>query len=160
MKILPSSVYPTHTNAPNSSEQRKTPVGAVRDYPDSVTSSADMTTNISQAARDRVRGSESYDFTNIAQNEILETVNGLIKSGQMSLDESSSLLAFVPRVELNAAMFGNGAPGATSQSVNLFTGLEKMIAYNKSIDNEAAVIYGQKALSALVRLQGTNRETE
>lgn len=121
----------------------------------SAASCADKTT-ISQAAQDlaaeEAKGGDTYDFTNISPNDMLSTINSLIKNGKMSLDESSSLLSFVPLTELNAAM---GKSGVTNQPINLFAGLKEMIAFNKSIHNDAGVIYAQKALSALDRLQGT-----
>ena len=69
-------------------------------------SSAYLTTNIaekntfSQAARDLLAKdgdtSNTLDFSNIRPDEILGTVNSLIKSGKMSLDESTSLMGLVP----------------------------------------------------------------
>lgn len=98
----------------------------------------------------------SYDFTNIRPSDVLNTINSLVKSGQISLDESSSLLSFVPLTELNAAI---GKPGVTNQPIDLFSGLKKSIDFNKITHNDAAVIYDQKALSALERLQGAPATT-
>jgi hypothetical protein len=83
---------------------------------------------------------------------MLSTINSLIKSGKMSLDESSSLL---PLTSLNAAYSVSGEQDTAKQPVNLFSNMEKMIAFNKSIHNDTGAIYAQKALSALERLQGT-----
>lgn len=157
MGIPPTSAYTAPSFVSGSSQQRQTASRAVQTHADGVTSLADTAT-ISQAARDRAteetRGNGAYDFANIAPDDLLGTLNSLIKSGKMSLDESSALLAFVPHPGLNGAMSGSGAPEPASP-VNLFSGLEHMIAYNASIDNDAAVVYGHKALSALERLQGT-----
>jgi hypothetical protein len=156
--IPPTSAYTAAASVSSSSQQRQTSSSAVQTQAGSVTSLSDKTT-ISQAARDRAteetKGDDAYDFANIAPDDLLGTLNSLIKSGKMSLDESTSLLPFVPHPGLNAAMSGSGTPDTASQPINLFSGLEKMIAYNKSIHNDAAVIYGHKALSALERLQGT-----
>jgi hypothetical protein len=149
MEIQTNRTYTALTSGSSSPQQRQT-------YAAVATSLADKTT-ISQAARDRLadepKGDSTYDFTNIAPNDMLNTINSLIKNGKMSLDESSSLLAFVPPTELNAAM---GKSGITNQPINLFSSLEKMIAFNKSIHNDAGVTYAQKALSALERLQSTH----
>lgn len=157
MGIPSTSAYTAPSFVSSSSQQRHTSSRAVQTHADSVTRLSDKTT-ISQAARDRAteetKGNGSYDFANIAPDDLLGTLNSLIKSGQMSLDESTSLLPFVPHPELNAAMSDGGAPD-TASPIDLFSGLEKMIAYNESIHNAAAVIYGHKALSALERLQGT-----
>lgn len=151
MEIKP---YTALTIIPSSPQQRQVSAGATETSAAFTVSLADKAT-ISQAARDRlaeeVKGDRTYDFTNIAPNDMLNTINSLIKNGEMSLDESSSLLAFAPLTELNAAM---GKPGSTNQPINLFSGLEKMIAFNKSIHNDAGAIYAQKALSALKRLDG------
>jgi len=116
--------------------------------------SLDDKITISQAARDRAaeesKGGTVLDFTHIAPNNVLGTINNLIKSGKMSLDESSALLSLRP---LNIP--GNSPSVTDNQPINLFSDLEKMIAYNKSIHNDAAVIYAQKAFAALEHLQGT-----
>lgn len=106
------------------------------------------------AAKDGEAGN-TLDFSNIRPNDILETVNDLIKSGQMSLDESSALLELVPpRIRaLPNATAGSNEP------INMFTRLEAMLAYNKSEHNDAAAIYDQKAIDALRHLQGTVIET-
>jgi hypothetical protein len=112
----------------------------------------------SQAASVRTteetKGGGTYDFTNISPNNMLNTINSLIKSGQMSLDESSSLIAMMPISPLAGANFGSGKSDAANQPMNFFSSLERMIAFNKYIHNDAAVIYDQKALSALERFQG------
>jgi|GEM_PF-3375447 len=45
-----------------------------------------------------VTGSEkpSYDFTHMSPEHLLSTINELIKSGQMSLDETSALIFLIP----------------------------------------------------------------
>jgi hypothetical protein len=113
---------------------------------------------ISQAARDLAAGESksggAYDFTHISPNAMLKTINSLIKSGRMSLDESSSLVALMPISPLTNASGGIGVPDAADQPMNFLAALKELMAFNKSIHNDAAVAYDQKALSALERLQG------
>ena len=100
--------------------------------------------SISQAARE----SRVYDFTNMSPKEMLETINGLIKSGRMTVDETSSLIALIP-ISVN----GGPAPEAAGEKMNFFAALERMTVFNRSIQNEAGVLYAQKAVSALKRFQ-------
>lgn len=155
MGIQPTNVNTSNSFIIESSRQRQTSAGAMTDFAASATGQADIVT-ISQAARDRA-GEDSkvgspYDFAKISPNEVLSTINNLVKSGKMSLDESSALLAFRP-----LTVQGYRTTASDNQPINLFSGLENMIAYNKSIRNDAAVVYAQKAYAALERLQGTAR---
>lgn len=128
-------------------------------------SSAYMTKNIaekntfSQAARDLLAKdgdtSNTLDFSNIRPDEILGTVNSLIKSGKMSLDESTSLMGLVP---LSLRNLPNATAGS-NEPINMFNRLEAMLAYHKSEHDDAAAIYDQKAIDALRRFQGTLKET-
>ena len=156
MQIQSASAYTAFSFQNNSPQQRQASVSATANSAASMATVADKAT-ISQAAQDRaaeeIKGSGAFDFTNIRPSDVLNTINSLVKSGQISLDESSSLLSFVPLTELNAAM---GKPGITNQPINLFSGLKESIAFSKSIHNDAAAVYEQKALSALERLQGTH----
>jgi hypothetical protein len=127
----------TPTSVSNSPQQRQASAGAAETAAAFAASLADKTT-ISQVARDRLaeepKGNSTYDLTNVAPNDMFNTINSLIKNGKMSLDESSSLMAFVPLTELNAVMVKSGS---TNQPIDLFSGLEKMIAFNKSIHNDS-----------------------
>jgi hypothetical protein len=73
--IQPTSAYTPPSFIASSSQQRQTSARAIHD---SVTNLSDKMT-ISQAARDRAteetRGDGVYDFTNIAQNDVLDTIN-------------------------------------------------------------------------------------
>ncbi len=155
MGIQPTSAYTTLSLLTNSPQLRQTSTSATATSAASAASFTDKAT-ISQAARDRAaeetEGAGAYDFTNVRPSDVLGIVNSLLKSGKIPLDESSSLLSFVPLTELNAAM---GKPGIANEPINLFSGLKASIVFNQSIDNDEAVIYDQKALSALERLQGT-----
>lgn len=153
MEIKPASAYRAISFNANSSQQRQMIADPMTNSAASATKLADTIT-VSQAARDRAaeetKGGNNYDFSNISPNDILGTINNLIKNGKMSLDESSALLPFIPNKILHSSASVN-----SDQPINLFSGLERMIAYNKSIHNDAAVIYAQKAFAALERLQGT-----
>ena len=114
----------------------------------------------SQAARDLLakdgETGNTLDFSDIRPDEILGTVNSLIKSGKMSVDESTALMGLIPesiRTLPNASVRSN-------EPINMFSRLEAMLAYNKSEHNDGAAIYDQKAIDALRRLQGTFKEIQ
>lgn len=115
---------------------------------------------ISQAAYSRVAGEakvgDTYDFRNITPNNMLIAVNGLIKSGQMTVDESSSLVRFlIPDSTVPTNTSNSINSDSLDPPVNFYAKLGQMIAFNKYIHNESAVVYGQKALAVLDRFQGT-----
>ncbi|PKO45196.1 MAG: hypothetical protein CVU29_08600 [Betaproteobacteria bacterium HGW-Betaproteobacteria-22] len=85
---------------------------------------------------------------------MLESINHLIKSGQMSLDESSALIAIMPISPLSQVDASAGTPAIPNQPINFFAGLQQMMTFNESLHNDSAVIYAKKAMAALERLQG------
>ena len=97
-----------------------------------------------------VDGVKKYDFTNISRGELLNTVNGLIKSGQMSLDESSSLVLLMgPKIGTDGSNID-----VSDEKVDVFSMLQQSLAYNNYTKNTAGSIYDTKALDALTKLQG------
>lgn len=93
-----------------------------------------------------------YDFTNITRHELRETVNQLIKNGEMSLDESSSL---VPLMYMNLGQLeGTQNIDYDSQIIDAYTEIKKSLAYNEYSHNDAGILYDNKALRALERFQG------
>ncbi len=155
MGIQPTSAYTAPLLIGNPSQHRKSFADDTVMFAASTTRIADKAT-ISQAARDRAAkepvGGTPYDFTNMSPNDILPTINSLIKSGQISVDESSHLLLLVP-----ITIGSHTAPATLNQKVNLFSALEDWMAFHKSIHNDGAVMYAQKAISALKRIQTSHR---
>lgn len=98
--------------------------------------------------------SRTPDFKSIPSDAVLGTLNGLIKSGTMSLDESTALMAFVPRNSMDLGLRVYGAPPSSMKTINLFLKLDQIVDYNSSIGNRAAVVYAQKAIDALIRIEG------
>lgn len=152
MDIQPVSAYTTTALFASSLGQRQN-LAALAANSVATQPAADRTT-ISQAARDRIAeeagATGAQDFRSVSPDDVLGTVNNLIKSGRMSLDESTALMAFVPRDGI-----GIGKPSTPStvvQSIDVISGLENMVSYNKSIDNSNAVAYAQKAIQAISRI--------
>lgn len=98
----------------------------------------------------------SHDFTNMTPKQLLETVNTLIKTGKMSLDESSSLVPIMgAAAPLGKIAVDGGSPYAPDKPIDVLAMLQQSIAFNKSVGNSAGVLYDEKAYSALHKLQGT-----
>jgi len=156
MGIKPLSASMPLSYISNPQLKRQASTHATANYAATATSVADrmsfsQTTRASAAPENK--GDGNYDFTNISPNEMLSTINSLIKSGQMTLDESSSLLMLIP---ISTGGSDIQAATAANQKMNLFTALENMMAYDMFTHNDAAVIYDQKAISALKRFQGSH----
>ena len=87
------------------------------------------------------------DFSAIKPSELLGVVNDLIKSGRMSLDESSAL---VPMMPSNLKQVRPGSGDATSdQPINVLQRLQDEISYCKDQHLDVEADYAQKALSAI-----------
>lgn len=95
---------------------------------------------------------KTYDFTNISPDQMLKTMNDLIKSGKMTVDESSSILGVMPPTALAEA--SGYKTTSIYQPMNFIDSLKKSIAFDEFMHNTNGVEYGQKALNALQRLQG------
>lgn len=94
-------------------------------------------------------GIKKYEFTNITRGEFKNVINNLIKTGQMTLDESGSLL-----YAMGDQSILNGANrNMDNESVNVYDILNQSIAFNRTIGNDAGIIYDTKALDALIRFQ-------
>lgn len=88
------------------------------------------------------------DFSHMTPAAMLDTMNSLIKSGQMSLDESSSLIGVLPiRID-------GSDSGEWNQPMDFFDALKQQKAYNDYSHNDSGSYYSQLALNALTRLQG------
>ncbi len=113
----------------------------------SATSQSESQTSSSDTTSD---GVTKYDFTNITRGDLLSTVNNLIKSGQMSLDESSSLVLLMgPKIGLDGSNID-----ASDEKVDVFSALKQSIAFNNYTGNTTASEYDMKALNFLQKLQG------
>lgn len=104
-------------------------------------------------AADKSTSNNTYDFRHISPERLLKEINTLITRGQLSLDETSSLIGILP-----IALDGGPPPAEYYQPTDFFSLLERSMNFNKYTRNDTAVVYDQMALSALSRLQGTTIE--
>lgn len=100
-----------------------------------------------QKAANDLATAGTVNFRDMSPNELRETVNNLIKSGQMTLDETTSL---VPLMAPENAILTFHQP---DKAINIFEQLEKSLAFNESIHNYNGMTYDRKAIDALMRFQ-------
>lgn len=95
-------------------------------------------------------GVTSYDFTSMTPGELRTTVNDLVKSGKLSLKDSSPLVTI--------AGFGGTSPGRAGKPIDVLAALKAGIAYkqqNQADQPDAGLDHWKNALAALQGLQGT-----
>ena len=100
-------------------------------------------------------GGGNYDFTNMTPETMQSTMNSLIRSGKMSLDESSALVTTIPTA-LSKVNYDGQAPQAYTQPTNFINLLQNGIAAANARSDSASVKNLTSALSALQKLQGTS----
>lgn len=119
---------------------------------------ADGLQDFSEALKAQVSGdeerSDQYDFTKVTAKQLHEQVNSLIKSGQMDLDESSSLLGFMGGSPLDKVSYDGTAPTSGTDPFNAFTRIQDAITGVLSRNEKESAEGLQKAYDALARLQG------
>jgi len=110
-------------------------------------------------------GVERYNFSSMSPAQMREAVNGLIRNGAMSLDESSSLLAIMAPPSARLRVDGSHlseAEGAKIDStpVDAFSLLRDGVAGARSrhdADQEARL---SATIAALERIQGTTSSVD
>lgn len=98
-------------------------------------------------------GIASYDFRNMTPRQLQGTMNDLIKSGKMSLDESSALVGMIPTA-LSKVNYDGQTPTEYEQPSNFIARLQDGIEFAKSRNDVANMESFTKALDALQKLQG------
>lgn len=89
------------------------------------------------------QGFKIYDFSNISPRDMKSAINGLLKNGRMSFDESTSLVGVIP-----------SSPNTFHQPMNFFTTIQEGIDGALARNDKTSVQYLNDALQALIRLQG------
>lgn len=116
------------------------------------------TVTLSQAALDRAgekKQNARYDFSSMTPQRMLQAMNDLIKSGELSFDESSPLVIMIPTA-LAKVQYDGRPPDAYCQPKNFMALLTSAIAAAASRSDKASVAYFSNSLRALERIQGTN----
>ncbi|KRR16176.1 hypothetical protein CQ14_40530 [Bradyrhizobium lablabi] len=123
------------------------------------TAPASSTSNSSAGTADQAAGRVStYDFANMSPAQMQDTMNGLIRSGRMSFDDSSSLVGMIPTA---LAWAGGGTPSAAqldsarNTPMDFLATLQAGIAGAQSRGDTHNAETLTRTLELLQRLQGT-----
>lgn len=97
--------------------------------------------------------SKQYDFTHMLRNELLETLNGLIHSGDLTLDDTTSRLGFMGsspllKVDYDGLPLENG-----DVPMNVFEHIKASLEGALSRNETGSVEGLQRAAAALARFQ-------
>lgn len=97
--------------------------------------------------------SKKYDFTHISRNELFETVNGLIRSGDLTLDDTGSLLGMMGTSPLLKVDYDGLPIEGGDTPMNVFTRIQEGIEGALSRNETGSVEGLQRAAAALARFQ-------
>jgi hypothetical protein len=98
-------------------------------------------------------GAGKYDFTNISRNELLETVNGLIGSGHLTLDDTSSLLGMMGSSPLQKVNYDGKPLEGGDIPMNVFARIQEGIEGARSRNETSSIAGLQRAAEALAQFQ-------
>ena len=96
----------------------------------------------------------TYDFTNMTKSQMRSAVNDLIKSGKMSLDESSALVPMMADSTFTTVSGSSSGPQADTP-INFVSILQNGIAGAVSRGDSANAAFLTTGLDALQKLQGS-----
>ena len=118
----------------------------------------------SDAVANAGAGISTYDFSSMSPAEMRSTVNDLIRSGKMTLDESSPLLGMMSPPASRWAG-GGSAPAdeanrMDNQPIDAFATLRAGITGAQSRGDRRNVEALGQTLDALLRLQGTTASVD
>lgn len=128
----------------------------------SVTRSApeEQDTSAAQTAPGSGTGTSRYDFSNMTPAQLRDAVNRMIRSGELSLDETGSLLSIM--APPSARLKVDGTPVSKAEGelidntpVDAFAKLRDGIAGARWRNDSAAEAALSQTLAALQRVQGT-----
>ncbi|ACZ76965.1 conserved hypothetical protein [Dickeya parazeae Ech586] len=119
--------------------------------------------SVSPTSQSTTVQTEAYDFTHITPTALHESVNRLIRSGQLDLDQTTPLVGMMASTELSTA----GGLGASSlgysnaeQPMNVFNRLQQNMAVALSLNDRQSADNLQGTIDALRRLQGQSLMTD
>ncbi|GAB7218029.1 hypothetical protein [Dickeya oryzae] len=124
---------------------------------------ATNTSSLSPTSKSTTVQTEAYDFTHITPTALHESVNRLIRSGQLDLDQTTPLVGMMASTELSTA---GGLGGASlgylnsEQPMNVFNRLQQNMAAALSLNDRQSADNLQSTIDALRRLQGQSMMTD
>jgi len=104
-------------------------------------------------------GTRRYDFSNVSPGELREAVNRLIRSGDLDLHETSSLLGIMAPPEARLRVDGTPLAKAEGEQIDatpidVFAKLREGIAGARWRHDDASEAALAQAMAALQRVQG------
>ena len=98
----------------------------------------------------------TFDFTSMSRSDLRDTVNSLIKSGKLSLDDTTGLVGMMgPAATTYAGQGGSSAAAYEGSPFDALSALRTAIdGANSRHDDKSAAVFS-RTLSALQQLQGT-----
>ncbi|MCI4235513.1 hypothetical protein F6X50_03685 [Dickeya dianthicola] len=115
----------------------------------SASSPASQPTTVSSAQ------AESYDFTRMTPTALHESVNRLVRSGQLDLDQTTPLVGMMGATDLSdAGVTGAASLAYSEQPMNVFNNLQENMAVAISRNDHQSADGLQRTIDALRRLQG------
>jgi len=133
-------------------------IGTTPYFPPQTTYQAGRAPAVSTDDNQQAGGSAStaLDFTSMSRSDLRGTVNSLIKSGKLSLDDTSSLVGMMGPAATSYA--GQGGPSAAAYDSSAFDALSALQtgidgANARHDEQNAAAL--SRTLTALQQLQGT-----
>jgi hypothetical protein len=133
-------------------------IGATPYFPSQTTHQASRMPALSTDDNQQSDGSESsaLDFTTMSRSNLRDTVNSLIKSGQLSLYDSTGLIGMMaPAATAYAGPGGVSAATYDSLSFDALSALRMAIDGAKSRQEHASAASFARSLTALQQFQGT-----
>ncbi|QIZ47262.1 hypothetical protein [Dickeya zeae] len=124
---------------------------------------ATNTSSLSPTSKSTTVQTEAYDFTHITPTALHESVNRLIRSGQLDLDQTTPLVGMMASTELSTAGGLGGASlgySNSEQPMNVFNRLQQNMAAALSLNDRQSADNLQSTIDALRRLQGQSMMTD
>lgn len=97
------------------------------------------------------RDAERYDFTHMSRNELLEKVNGLIRTGDLALDDTTSLLGMMGSSPLLKVNYDGKPVEGGDVPMNVFTRIREGIEGARSRNETDSIAGLQRAAEALMK---------
>ena len=97
------------------------------------------------ATNDGPASDSDYDFTNMSPNQMRDAMNDMIRSGKMSLDDSTGLVTLIP----SSLSVVDGNTTVLDQPTNFLSLTQDAIAGAQWRGDDASVAYLTRALNLL-----------
>ncbi|MFT4117745.1 hypothetical protein [Bradyrhizobium sp.] len=99
--------------------------------------------------------SSALDFTSMSRSDLRDTVNSLIKSGKLSLDDTTGLVGMMgPAVSTQSGQSGASTATYESSPFDTLSALRTAVDNSNARNDDASAASFMRSLTALQQLQG------